>query len=212
MNTLKTDFHYEEFMKDSKNREAFQYAMFLGRKFFFEERHGLQVSAIATTLFDQLARIHHLGQDDRLFLMIGSLLHDIGSYVDYDNHHKHSRDIITESKFPLLSKDERAVVANIARYHRKAEPQMKHEAFASLGKKFRDKVVKLCSITRVADALDREHVQKVKKINTSIERNSLILRIESPQRLVSEELALAKKVGLFSRVFELKVKIQHVRI
>ena len=90
--------------------------------------------------------------------------------------------------------------------------QLKHSAFASLGKKYRDKVVKLSSIVRIADALDREHTQKVKKIHALIERTNLNLRIESAQRLVSEEIALEKKVGLFSKVFGLKVRIQHVRI
>ncbi len=62
----------------------------LGRRYHFDEAHARQVCRFATQLFDDLQRVHAFGERDRLLLRAAALLHDIGDYVHYSGHHKHS--------------------------------------------------------------------------------------------------------------------------
>ena len=53
------------------------------------------------------------------------LLHDIGTAVDYDDHHKHSRYLILNAGLPGYSPRETAIIGQAARYHRKGQPGMR---------------------------------------------------------------------------------------
>ena len=63
---------------------------------------------------------------ERLLLEVAALLHDIGNYVNLRAHHKHSQYILSVSDIFGLSRDDMEIVANVARYHRRATPQKSH--------------------------------------------------------------------------------------
>ena len=128
----------------------------LGRRYFFDEAHGTHVMRLALSLFDQTAVIHGLGHGERLILMAAALLHDIGSFISFSGHHKHSLYILSQSELPGLDREEMLTVANVARYHRKSAPREKHELFVKFTPDRRDVVTKLAAILRIADALDQE--------------------------------------------------------
>ena len=71
-----------------------------------------------------------------------------------------------------LTPDERAIVANIARYHRKGPPDTTHPNFRDLTKEARGKVRGLAAILRLADALDREHKQKIESVRAAVDRSA----------------------------------------
>jgi hypothetical protein len=60
-----------------------------------------------------------------------------------------------------LSRDDTALIANIARYHRRAAPNKSHLPYMALDSDARVVVNKLGAILRVANALDADHLQKV---------------------------------------------------
>src|SRR3989441_287045 len=60
----------------------------LGKKYFFDEKHGNIVAKLAVQIFDQTKAFHELDAEARLLLEIAALLHDIGHYVNVYNHHK----------------------------------------------------------------------------------------------------------------------------
>ena len=53
-----------------------------------------------------------------------AMLHDIGTAVDYDDHHKHSRYLILNAGLPGFTSRETALIGQIARYHRKGNPSL----------------------------------------------------------------------------------------
>ena len=71
-----------------------------------------------------------------------------------------------------LTPEERAIVANIARYHRKGPPDTSHPNYRDLSKEARGKVRGLAAILRIADALDREHRQKIESVRAAIDRSA----------------------------------------
>src|SRR5262249_1465131 len=114
--------------------QAQQAALALGRKYQFDEAHARQVAQLAVSIFDQTRSLHGLGGDARRMLRAASLLHEIGCFVSQAGHHRHSMYLIAASGLLGFSPDELQVVANVARYHRKAPPKPEHEWFHRLSK------------------------------------------------------------------------------
>jgi exopolyphosphatase/guanosine-5'-triphosphate,3'-diphosphate pyrophosphatase len=179
----------------------------LGARYAFDERHADAVSRFATQLFDDLASVHAFGARERLLLSAAALLHDIGDYVRYDGHHKHSYYLIMHAEILGLLPEERAVVANIARYHRKSAPDSDHPNFRELDKVSRGKVRALAAILRIADALDREHRGKVEDVRAEVESRKVMLRLGGQADRELEEWAIVHKSELFRDVFDLELAI-----
>ena len=124
--------------------------------------------ALAARLFDELRDEHGLGDRERLLLQVAALLHDIGIYVSLRAHHKHSQYILAASQIFGLSDDETAIVANIARYHRRG-PAAAQPSPLTPRSIVRTRLIvnKLAAMLRVANALDAEHLQKVRDVRSS---------------------------------------------
>src|SRR4029077_3527565 len=99
---------------------------------------------------------------DGLCLRTATLLHDIGFYVSLRAHHKHSQYLLAASQIFGLTDEETAIVSNIDRYHRRGLPQKSHLPYVALDRRDRLIVDKLAAILRLANALDAEHLQKVR--------------------------------------------------
>jgi exopolyphosphatase / guanosine-5'-triphosphate,3'-diphosphate pyrophosphatase len=134
-------------------------------------------------------------------------LHDIGHFVSATEHHKHTFYLLTATPLIGLTKPQRAVVANVARYHRKSAPSLQHEPFKVLPAKDRVVVSKLSVLLRLADALDNEHAGKVTDIAVEYNRPRLVLKLQGQGDLLLEKWALAKRTPLFEEVFGVKVAI-----
>jgi exopolyphosphatase/guanosine-5'-triphosphate,3'-diphosphate pyrophosphatase len=196
--------------EDRQQREILNSAAGLGRKYLFDETHARHVAALATSLFDQLAPLHELGADDRKVLQAAAMLCDIGQFVSFKGHHKHSLYVISNSELPSFSHHEMQLVANVARYHRKAHPQPHHHAFASLPAGDQDRVTKLASILRLADALDREHTQRVTGVSVKISDDEVALWLDGTAGLLLEGFTLKKKANLFSKVFDRRIRLRYL--
>ena len=66
--------------------------------------------------------MHRGDPKERELLWATAMLHDIGTAVDYDDHHKHSRYLILSAGLPGYSPREVALIGQAARYHRKGNP------------------------------------------------------------------------------------------
>ncbi len=192
---------------ERRDHETLTAAVALGRHYLFDEAHGVHTSRLAVSIFDQTAALHRLGDTERRILLSAAVLHDIGQFVGYKRHHKHSFYLIANSELPGLSEREMLLVANVARYHRKGEPSPSHEGFAALDARGREIVSKLSSILRIADALDREHQQLVRDVEVGIDGHDLVLRPSSSGALLLEKWALKGKTAFFSSVYGVKVKV-----
>src|SRR5258706_10907930 len=78
---------------------------------------------------------------------------------------------------------EQIVVANVARYHRGAEPRKKHRNYGPLDRPVRQTIKKLSAILRVADGFDRGHASAVAEIKVRwVERALRITAVPPPHR------------------------------
>jgi len=137
------------------------------QKFQPEERqlrHARHVAQLSLALFDGLRLTHRLGTDARQVLHYAALLHDVGSIIGYDGHGQHSYYVIRNGNLRGLSAGEVERVAEVARYHGKARPRKRDEAFRALDRAQRREVRWLAAILRIAEGLDRSHYQLVREL------------------------------------------------
>ncbi|HXI29278.1 MAG TPA: HD domain-containing protein [Vicinamibacterales bacterium] len=173
----------------------------LGHKHRFDRAHGRHVADLAVQLFDALRADHGLDERERLLLQVAAILHDIGIFVSQRAHHKHSQYLIAASQIFGLSNDETAVVANIARYHRRGLPQKSHLPYIALDRHDRLVVNKLASILRVANALDAERLQKVTDVTLVRRERGWIIEIAGTGDLTMEQLAATARADMFVETF-----------
>ena len=174
------------------------------KKYEVDTRHAQRVTALAVSLFDQLKAMHGLGKRDRLLLELASLLHEVGTFIGTSGHHRHSLYLISKTPILGLSDTEQQVVANVARYHRKAPPDASHEAYAALAEKDQERVRSLAAILRVADALDHDHKQNVSTVRAKQRGSELKLRVSTRGDVSLDAWSLKDKGDLFENQFGLK--------
>jgi exopolyphosphatase/guanosine-5'-triphosphate,3'-diphosphate pyrophosphatase len=130
--------------------------------------------------------------------------------VSYRRHHKHSLYLIHNSELPGVSDQDTPLVALVARYHRRAEPDDEHELWAELDDERQLRVRKLASILRIADALDREHLQRVERVEADVGGSKVTLDLSGRGDLLLEQWAIARKAKMFRSTFELEVALAPV--
>jgi exopolyphosphatase/guanosine-5'-triphosphate,3'-diphosphate pyrophosphatase len=177
----------------------------LGEKYRYDAPHARNVAHLATRLFDQMRAEHGLSDRHRLLLEVAGLLHDVGIYVNLKGHHKHTEYILSVSDIFGLSGDDMAIVANVARYHRRATPQKSHLPYMALDRETRVEVNKLAAILRLANALDADHLQKVKDVRLSFEEGTWVVEAEGAGDLTMERLATLSRSDLLTDVFGRRV-------
>jgi exopolyphosphatase/guanosine-5'-triphosphate,3'-diphosphate pyrophosphatase len=128
------------------------------------------VAVLALQLFDALARagLHPGEAQERELLWAAAILHDVGMAVDYDDHHKHSRYLILSSGLPGFTPRETALVAQIARYHRKGEPAFGElEPLVERGDQ--EALERGAAILRLAESLERSRDQIVERAEIELD-------------------------------------------
>ena len=188
--------------------QVIESALHLGRKYFFDERHGSTVSNLAIQIFDQTKSTHELDQEGRLILEVAALLHDIGHYVNVSHHHKHTQYILQASPLIGLTSLQMSIVANVARYHRKSGPKLQHKPYEDFAPKHRLTISKLAAILRLADALDHEHASTVQEVEVEYKRPRFLFKLKGKGDMLLEKWALANKRDLFESVFDCSVVVE----
>lgn len=178
------------------------------QKYSNDMAHSQHVSQLALNLFYQLQKLHKLPERYASILHAAAMLHDIGTVIAESKHHKHSYYLIKSSGMKSFNKLDLELVANIARYHRKAHPSQKHLGFSQLSPTNQDAVRKLSSLLRVADALDFRREQRVESVSCAVKSKVLTVAIASTAS-IQEEIAWAEKKGrLIQEVFNTELRIQ----
>ncbi|MBY0528220.1 MAG: Ppx/GppA family phosphatase [Gemmataceae bacterium] len=171
-----------------------------------EQIHAEHVARLALQLFEQLQGPLRLGRGDALVLEAAALLHEVGNLINYERHHHHSYHLIMHGNLRGLSPHQRELVANVARYHRRAGPKLKHENFASLSAADQQTVLHLSAILRVADGLDRTHMQRVERLECQCRADRVVIEVRAKRAPDVDLWGAQQKGKLFEKVFGRKLK------
>ena len=191
-----------------EEEEILKAATALGHKYHFHPGHAQQVRYLAELLFNQLQPLHQLSRESRMLLRVAATLHEIGGYINSSAHHKHSYYLITNSEVVGLQPQQLEIIANIARYHRKAFPnEQKHAHFHALSYAERERVTKLAAILRIADALDHQHKSVVQSVKVNIHDDAIEIDAQSFDACLLENWHLQEKGRLFTHTFGLAIRL-----
>ena len=126
----------------------------VARNYRYHESHANHVRFLAGRMFEQLQPLHGCGAAERELLDAAALLHDVGTVIAYDGHHRHSETLIQYNGLAGFTRREIALIALLARYHRKGTPE--RDGYESLLSK-QDEVLltRLAAILRLAEFLER---------------------------------------------------------
>jgi exopolyphosphatase / guanosine-5'-triphosphate,3'-diphosphate pyrophosphatase len=179
----------------------------LAHLYRFQEKHAEHIAHLTLSMFDQLPReIHNCGSIERELLWAASMLHDIGVSVDYHDHHKHSAYLILNAGLPGYSHREIALIALMARYHRKGKPTP--DEFSSLLLPDDDKrLVQLCALLRLAEQADRSRDGVVKDVRLRFADGRAYMDVvfEGDEQVAL--WALEQHASIFEQAFGLKLGI-----
>ena len=180
-------------------------AVNLGRKYHFDEAHSRHVASHCMTIFDALLKEHGMNRRHRIMLETAAILHDVGTYIKASGHQKHGQYIVSNSEIFGLHQDELGIIANVINYHRGDPPSQSDIEYITLQREERILVLKMASILRVADALDRGHTQQIKKITVERRLETVVFHVDKIYDLSLEIIGMEEKGGMFQDVFGCKV-------
>jgi exopolyphosphatase/guanosine-5'-triphosphate,3'-diphosphate pyrophosphatase len=169
------------------------------------------VADLSVRLFDELRTEHGLSDRHRLLLEVAALLHDIGNYVNIRGHHKHSQYLIAASEIFGLSQDEMHVVSNVAATTGARCPRSPTCPTWCSDREARIATNKLSAILRLANALDADHLQKVKDLHVVPEDENWVLEVEGRGDLTMERLAALARADYLTEVFGRKLVFREAR-
>ena len=194
--------------RPQRKDQAWESALYLGRKYQFDERHARFTVGLAVRLFDQTTSLHNLNGENRLLLEMGALLHDIGHFVNAVDHDKHAFYLLNATRLIGLSQREQNIVANLVRYHRKRTPTTEDENFKALPQKDRSTVLKLCALLRVADSMDVSHTALVEDVILEESKSGWRMKIIGKDDLLLERWSMKKRKSLFQDVFGVNLELE----
>ncbi len=173
---------------------------------YFEHRHARRVAKLSLKLFDCLGPLHRMGNSERIWLRVASLLHDVGKSVSGEYHHKASRDIIVKQADLPFRKRVRKIIGLVARYHRGALPDDSHKYYSGLKDDEKQCVKVLAAILRLADGLDAGHEGLVTDLACEVQRKRMVLYILGRDGIDLRKVV--KKADLFEQVFGCEVEVR----
>jgi len=142
--------------------------------------HPRRVAHLSLELFDALAEAGLYDPDDadRELLWAACMLHDIGTVIDYDDHHKHSRYLILNGGLPGFTPREVELIALTARYHRKGTPDVRE--MGGLARKGDDiRLSVLAGTVRLAEQFERSRDGSVRDVRIRAQNGSVTVEPEA---------------------------------
>jgi exopolyphosphatase/guanosine-5'-triphosphate,3'-diphosphate pyrophosphatase len=174
----------------------------LAAQFRADFAHTEHVARLALGMWDALreAGAHAADERERDLLWAAAILHDIGTAVDYDDHHKHSRYLILNAGLPGHTTRETALIGQIARYHRKGNPSL--GPFAPLARDGDERLVTRCAaLLRLGEQLERSRDQAVRTARVEVHDRRAELRLEGDEDLTVARWAAEGQRELFEQAF-----------
>ena len=133
----------------------------------------------------------------------------LGKYISFNNVADSSYNIIMSNEIIGLSHIEREMVALIARYNTVTLPSYDELVMeSSLSAEQYLTVSELTAIVRLANALDRSHLQKIQAIRATLKERELQLSLTVNRDFTLEQGLCQEKLDFFNEVFSIQPVIK----
>jgi exopolyphosphatase/guanosine-5'-triphosphate,3'-diphosphate pyrophosphatase len=173
-------------------------------------KHVEHVARLSLQMFDSLVcgGLFEPTDGERELLWAASMLHDVGMTISYDDHHKHSRYLIESAELPGFDPRERALIAQMSRYHRKGMPKL--GVIEPLTRPGDEQLLDRCAvILRLSEHLERGRDQSVSEARLRANGHGVDLHLEAAGDLTLQRWSVERYGDgeAFERVFHRRLLI-----
>lgn len=177
----------------------------LASRYETDKNHCGQVEFLAIELFDGLKKHHGLKKQEKHFLQLASILHNVGKFINIVSEDKRSYEIVKVAEIPGLAPCDLEFIALIIYFH-EADNRHKPEVDYRLSDKKLVALAKLSAILGLANAMDSSHQQKIKKIKIENKKEYLRFVLYSNEDIGLELWKLSKEQAFFEDVFSIPIE------
>ncbi len=138
----------------------------LAQVYGYDPVQANQVAHLALDIFDGLGRLglHDSDPREREWLQAAAMLHDVGTLVDYNDHHKHGHYLVLNAGLAGFRHRELVIIAQLVRGHRKSI-QSPGALGALLKPSDEERILRLASFLRIAEQLEVGRERAIESID-----------------------------------------------
>jgi exopolyphosphatase/guanosine-5'-triphosphate,3'-diphosphate pyrophosphatase len=179
------------------------------RRYGVDQRKAEPVREHVVQLYDELARVHELAPEYRLWLQSAAMMQDVGKYMNHQGHHRHAQYIIANSEIFGFSPEQRLTVSAIARYLGKSRPDPMDRVMRGVPVEDHSSVVRAVVLLRLAVALNQDRASAAVRMRARVYPKRVVLEL-LPGRggAELEAWSLKKEAGYFREVFQRDLSVE----
>lgn len=172
----------------------------LAEVYGYDRPHCDQVARLALAMFDGLARlgVHDGDPREREWLAAAALLHDVGTLVDYNDHHRHGYYLVLNAGLAGFRHRELAIIALLVRAHRKSI-QAPGPLEALLKPRDDERILRLAAFLRVAEQLEVGRARAIESIECALSGDVVTLRLRAHADVDVAMWSARREAAVFSR-------------
>lgn len=182
----------------------------LSRRYKCNKKHIEKTSDFALKIFDCVKKKYGLGKMARLQLQIAAILHECGNFINLHDGAKNSYHIVANTEILGLSHKERMEVANIIKYNILPLPSRESISGELDGCDYII-IAKLSAILRVANVLDKSHMQKIEDIDVTIKDDKLVIVAKGFEDISLEAGLFVPRADFFEKVYGIRPILRQKR-
>jgi exopolyphosphatase/guanosine-5'-triphosphate,3'-diphosphate pyrophosphatase len=188
--------------------ERWEGVLELCRRYGVDPKRQLAVRNRAVQLFREMQNVHNLPEEYSFWLEAAALMHEVGKFMNYQGHHRHTQYIIANSELYGFAPEQRAIVSAIARYLGKSRPSAQDRLMRLIPPAQHANVERAIVLLRLAVALKQGRASlgtgelQLPAIRTRVFAKRVTLELLRARSAGELELwALRKEAGYFREVF-----------
>lgn len=181
----------------------------LAEVYGYDRPHCEQVARLALAVFDGLARlgVHDGDPREREWLQAAALLHDVGTLVDYNDHHKHGHYLVLNSGLPGFRHRELVIIAQLVRGHRKSI-QSPGPLGALLRPRDDERILRLAAFLRIAEQLEVGRARAITAIECALSGDLVTLWLRAHGDIDVAMWSARQEAAVFTRATGRRLAIE----
>jgi exopolyphosphatase/guanosine-5'-triphosphate,3'-diphosphate pyrophosphatase len=173
------------------------------RRYGVDQKKAEPIREHVVQLYDELARVHELPPEYRLWLQSAAMMQDVGKYMNHQGHHRHTQYIVANSEIFGFSPVQRLIVSAIARYLGKSRPDDVDRVMRTVPAEEHSNVERAVVLLRLAIALNQDRASAAVRMRARVYPKRVVLELVPGRGGAElEAWSLKKEAGYFREVFQ----------
>lgn len=183
----------------------------MSEKYESDIEHTKNVEALSMSIFDSIRKISGLDRRDRLLLQVAGILHDSGKYVNMMQGTENAYYLVMNTEIIGLSDVEKRIAANVIRYNSSADVPGYDKVAGMMDHGDYVRMLKMAAILRLANGMDRSHMQRIQDIRVTIKGSELKILANTIYDITLEEGLMDNRARFFEQIFGLRPVLRQKR-